>query len=674
MTRTRRLPAALLALLAVAALPVLAPGDRAMTASAADADLYAEARQEFVAALADAARAPPGAAVEDSEALTSYPLYPYLLAARLERRLADPAAVPDVRAFLERYGDQPASRSVRRQFLMNLALRRQWEPYLEAYRADVDDTIAARCNGFVARIALDRTEGMGADVVDQWLAPKSLPPACDPAFDWARARGLITPALIEQRADAALVAGQASLARFLAKSLPGPQAAAVSQWASLIEQPRAAIDALIADPSRTVAPRALLDGWQRYARADPEAAANRYPALVEARGLDARSASPFAIAVGVRLALGRNARALEFFALGRPDDFDESAHEWHARAALWAGDWPRVREAVAAMPEALRTQNRWKYWAARAAEQTGEADAAQRGYASVLPTDNWYAVLSAARLGQPFAPTAKPAGLNDAEMERLADEAPFVRAHELILCDLQTDAVAEWRAAYDALTPAQQVQAIGLAARWQWYLQAIAAAAKLGIFDDYGLLYPRPYDPEVRRGASLTGLPPDLIYAIIRQESLYRADARSGADALGLMQLLPETARQTAKRWGLPPPTRASLLVPAVNVPLGSAFLKSMLDRWEGQAPLAIGSYNAGPGAVARWLPSAPMSIDVWVENIPYNETRSYVQRVSWHRVVFGWIEGRRPRDYPDWLGTIRAPGAAPPPADAADGGFVSGR
>ena len=667
MTRNRTRLAALPARLAFAALVALAIGIGPTTALASDADPYGDARPEFVAAMAEAARAAPGAVATDSDALKEYPLYPYVLAARLQRRLADPAAVPDVQAFLERYGDQPVSRSLRREFLMTLALRKQWDAYLTAYRPDVDDTIAARCNAFAARIALGRTEGMANDVVEQWSVPKSLPPACDPAFEWARAQGLITPELIEMRAKAALDAGQAGLARILARSLPESKAAPINQWAGLIEQPRSSVDALIANPSRSVDREALLDGWQRYARADPEAAAERYGALVQARGLDARSASPFAIAVGLRLALSRNARALEFFSLGHPDDFDEQAHEWHARAALWAGDWPRVRKAIEAMPDSLRGQNRWKYWAARSAEQTGDSSIAQQGYASVAATDNWYAVLASARLGKPFAPTLQPAGLSDAEMDRLADEAPFVRMHELIRCDMQNEAIAEWRAAYDALTPTARVQAIGIAARWTWYLQAISAAAKLGIFNDYDLLYPRPFDPEVRRGAGMTGLPPDLIYAIIRQESLYRADARSSADALGLMQLLPETARQTAKRWGLPPPTRASLVIPSVNVPLGSGFLKTMLDRWEGQAPFAIASYNAGPGAVKRWLPSAPMATDVWVENIPYNETRGYVQRVSWHRVVFGWVGERKPRDYSSWLGTVRAPGSESAPASADD-------
>jgi soluble lytic murein transglycosylase len=234
-----------------------------------------------------------------------------------------------------------------------------------------------------------------------------------------------------------------------------------------------------------------------------------------------------------------------------------------------------------------------------------------------------------------------------------------VRTRELILCNLQNEANLEWRFAIDSLTPTQQAQAVRLASSWGWHLQAIAAAARLGLFNDYELLYPRPYDADVRRAAGMTGLPPALIYAIIRQESLYRADAASSAGALGLMQLLPSTAKATARRAGLPAPTRSSLLQPSVNVPLGSSFLRNLLQSAEGQWPLAIAGYNAGPGAARRWLAESPVETDVWVENIPFNETRAYVQRVHWHSLVFDWLAERKPRDTSGWLGTVRAPAPA---------------
>lgn len=638
----------------------------ASASSAPPTDPYAATRAEFKAAYAAAGTLPVEAAMPaDSEALRAYPLYPYLQAARLQRRLEDPAAAPAIEAFLAEHGNAPFAQSLRRSWLMTLAQRQAWQPYLAAYREDVDDSVAARCNWLSARVALGLTDGLADHVTATYLSGKSLPAACDPAFEWLRAQGLMTPALIERRARLALAAGEAGLARFLARALPEAQAAPLYQWAALIEQPRTSIEALIANPDRPVERDALLDGWWRFSRADAQAAAATYPAFVQARALDARNASPFALATAQALSWSRLPQSLEFFALGHPDDFDERAHEWHVRAALWAGDWARAARAIAAMPETLRNQNRWRYWAARAAEQLGDRAAARTGYAAVLPTDNWYAALAAARTGQKFAPTLQPLARDEAALAQVAAMPGLVRTRELILSELPNEASQEWKAAFDALTPTQQLQAIRLASGWGWHLQAIAAAARLGQFNDYELLYPRPYDAEVQRGAELTGLPPALIYAIIRQESLYRADAASSANALGLMQLLPATAQATARRAGLPAPTRASLLQPSVNVPLGSSYLGYLLDRADGQWPLAIASYNAGPAAARRWLAAAPVETDVWVENIPFNETRAYVQRVHWHSLVFDWLADRKPRDTSAWLGTVRAPSPATPPPDA---------
>ena len=626
-------------------------------------DPHAAARREFIAALEQAQRGVPLPPAGDSEALRSYPLYPYLQAARLQRRFGDPAAAPEIQEFLEAHAGAPVSASLRRSWLMELALRRQWEAYLTTYREVLDDTIAARCNAFEARIALGRTEGLADEVAAQWLHPTSLPPACDPAFDWLRSQGKLTPALVEQRARLALDAGESGLARFLARSLPPAAAAPITQWASLIERPRASVDTLIAEPSRSVEPAALQDGWSRFARIDAEAAAARLPALLESRRLDERAAGPFALAVALPFALSRDGRALEYFARAHPDDFDERQHEWHVRAAIWAGDWKRVRAAIEAMPEPLRNQNRWRYWSARAAEQLGEQEVARAGYAAVVPTDNWYAVLAAARLGRAFTPTQQPIAENAGEVEALASDPAFVRTRELLLSGMPDEAGAEWRAALEALPLERRPPAVRLASQWGWYLPAIAAAAKLGLFNDYELLYPRPYDTQVQRAVTLTGLPADLIYAIIRQESLYRADAGSSAGALGLMQLLPSTAKTTARKWGMPAPSRSSLLEPSVNVPLGSAFLRDLLDRADGQAHVAIAGYNAGPGAARRWLPPSSMEADRWVENIPYNETRAYVQRVLWHKLVFAWLADGKPRDASEWLATIRPLTAA----EAAD-------
>jgi soluble lytic murein transglycosylase len=617
------------------------------------ADEYAAARTRFRVAYATAQAGGVDSTASDDEALHAYPLYPYLQAARLGRDLGADAAIA---AFLEEHGTAPYTRSLRGAWLADLGRRKQWETYLRHYDADVDTSPTLRCHALAARAALGRDEGLDEAIAAQWLSPTSLPDTCDPAFDRLRAHKGLTTDLVERRARMALEEGETQLARHLAQSLPDRTAAPLVQWAALIERPARSIDDVIDHPDRAVEPAALLAGWTQLSRTDPEGASSRFAALVDTRDLDARAASPYALATALGLAWSRKPGALEFFSRVDAADFDDLAHEWHVRAALWAGDWARVTRAIAAMPEPLRGQNRWRYWAARASEVTGDAEVARAGYVSVVPTDNWYAVLSAARLGERFAPTLQEIAFDKRAIDELARGPAFVRTRELLLCDLVAEATTEWRPAYERLTSAEKVAAIGLADRWGWHNQSIATAAQHTLFNDYPLLYPRPYDKEVRAAVRLTELPAELIYAVIRQESLYRADAGSSAGALGLMQLLPSTARRAARRWGLREPTRADLLKPSINVPIGAGELKSLVERYDGQTPLATAAYNAGPAGVSRWLPATAMDYDVWVENIPFNETRTYVQRVAWHTLVFEWLEDRKPRDVSDWLGQLRVP------------------
>ncbi|HVF18160.1 MAG TPA: lytic transglycosylase domain-containing protein, partial [Steroidobacteraceae bacterium] len=194
---------------------------------------------------------------------------------------------------------------------------------------------------------------------------------------------------------------------------------------------------------------------------------------------------------------------------------------------------------------------------------------------------------------------------------------------------------------------------------WGWYDQAVATATQQRVFNDYTLLYPRPFDREVHSAAKLTSLEPELIYGLLRQESLYRADAMSGAGARGLLQLIPETARQTARYWKRPRPSPDDLFDPRINVPLGAGQLRMLVDRFGGQTPVALAGYNAGPNAAARWLPAAAIDSDIWIENIPYNETRSYVQRVLWHSVVFAWLKSGEPQRTDAWVTRIAPPNAA---------------
>jgi soluble lytic murein transglycosylase len=303
----------------------------------------------------------------------------------------------------------------------------------------------------------------------------------------------------------------------------------------------------------------------------------------------------------------------------------------------------------------LRDEARWPYWQARAAEALGQPEVAREHYRKALRSDNWYGVLASARLGQRFAPRHVKAGFDAQLIRALESDAGFRRARELFLLEMTPQAQSEWNAAFEALEPSMRRHAAAIASAWGWHFQAIASAARQELFNDYELLYPNPYRAEVAEAARETGLPATLLIGLIRQESLFQPHAVSSANAMGLMQLLPATARQVSQRIRRPAPSTADLKKPALNVRLGSNYLAGLVRDFGGQVPVALAAYNAGPNAARRWLPGSVLELDVWVENIPYNETRSYVQRVMWHSVVFQWLEDRATEDASSWLVKVRS-------------------
>src|SRR5690606_19726046 len=317
--------------LAILALPVMFVALAPLGVSARESrDAFAEARAAFLRSYEQAEKSAEPQQ-PDSETLRTYPLYPYLQAARIRRSLASVAAAEaaavDERAhtFVTYYEGEPVGRNVRRFWLESLAKRNRWELFLDQYRANVADD-ALQCMYFTARIELGRTEDLALDVAAQWLTPRSLPD-CRRAFDWLREQRHLTPALIEQRVRRALEANNVSFARQIAAMRPDAQAAPFRQWADLLQHPRREIDALIANPARTVSDEALLAGWSRLARADRDAAMARFQRLIAARKLTEQAASPYALALALPLAWSRRSEALEYFSMVQPHDLDDYALE-----------------------------------------------------------------------------------------------------------------------------------------------------------------------------------------------------------------------------------------------------------------------------------------------------------------------------------------------------------
>ncbi|MGH8144034.1 MAG: transglycosylase SLT domain-containing protein [Steroidobacteraceae bacterium] len=586
----------------------------------------------------------------DPAALRGYVLYEYLLAARMQRALQQqPGAQLDARidAYLRSHAGQPVTRDLQRAWLLSLADRARWDWFLPRAGSVSDPQLL--CDRLAGRLATGDTAQLAPEALARWSAPVQQPAACDSVFEWLRAQGMLTPALAAGRMRAALAAGNAALARADARDVPAAQVAPLLLWAQLLQAPKPALTALAAQPDTAVEPEALEGGFQRLSLQDSAAAAALLPQLLARPDMTAALHAQLQRDAALGLAYDHDPTAAAAF-IGLQVS-DPQAQEWRVRAALWSGDYRRALDGINQMPAALAAQPRWRYWRARSIAALQGPAAAAPLYAEIAGLRDYYGYLAADRLHRGYALNAQPSPDDAAEQDVLAAEPGMTRAHELFACGLYDEAMVEWAVALSGTSAAVKVQAAQLAASWGWYAQSIVTLVQAGAWDDVRLRYPHPYAAQVTAAGKLTRLPTDWILAVMRQESLFRPDAVSYADARGLMQLLPATAAGVARRWHLPPADANSLFNPSVAVPLGAAYLRELLDGYGGKLALALAAYNAGTTPVARWLPPRPMDADIWIENIPYNETRNYVEHILEHIVAYGWT-----REDPPTLAALLPP------------------
>ena len=581
----------------------------------------------------------------DSPGLTAYVIHDYLVAARLRSNLASPNEELDgaIDDFLHSHSGQPVIHGLKHDWLLSLADRKRWDWFLPRSADSTDPQLI--CDRLAGRLATGDTADLAQEALARWMVAQKQPDECNAVFAWLHTQTVLTPELAENRTRAALAADNPRLARDFVGDVPSPRSAPLLQWIQLLESPGAALAMLALNPGMPVEPDALIAGFSRLSIADSNASRTLLPALLKRPDLTPALQARLQRAAALGAAYARAPEAVAAFAVLAQDPSDSQVQEWRVRAALWAGDFARALTWIDAMPSSLAAQPRWRYWRARAVAATSGADAAAPAYAEIAGLRDYYGYLAADKLNAGYDLNIHPSP-DDAEMQAaLALEPAMVRAHALFDCDMADEAAAEWALVVGPAKPAAKIQAARLASRWGWYAQTIATLAVAGEWDDVPLRYPRPYGAAVASAAKETQVAEDWLFAIMRQESLFRKDAVSRADARGLMQMQPATATAVARRWHLPPPARDDLFEPSVALRFGARYVHELLDKYRGQLAPSLAAYNAGPMSVSRWLPGDPMDADVWIENIPYTETRGYIQHILEHIVAFSKMrDAQQPR------------------------------
>jgi soluble lytic murein transglycosylase len=566
--------------------------------------------------------------------LADYPLYPYLEAAALSHDLAqlDRATVE---AYLKRYPDLLPASDLRRDYLLELAGRADWDDFLALYQPGLGSALS--CDALQAQLAKGGTLDFERDLAALWARP-NLPGACDPVLDAAHAQGLLTETRLWARIDRALAAGQGGTVAALAAWLPSDQAPAAQRLAQALRDPAAAVAAATHWPDTPRHRQAAALALQRLARRDADAADVAWRKLRPRFRFDTAQTNDVLYALALYHATDFDEHALVRLAALPDAARTATSREWRVRVALARQDWPAVLAAIDAMPATQQQDDEWRYFRARALAVTGRHDEAQALYRELAQQPTYFGFLAADRVDRDYAICPLAPATDDRAEQALLARPGLQRAFELYAVDLPRQARREWSRALDGSDAATQRLAADLAYRRGWYDRAVFTFSSGDALRYYDERFPLASQDGVVPQAEQAGIDPAWAYAIARAESAWMSDAHSGADARGLMQLLPQTAAQVAKRNGLDWAGGDSLYDPVTNIALGTRYLAQMAERFGGAPWLASAAYNAGPVKLDEWLAArGTLSPDVFVATIPYWETREYVARVMAFSVIYDW-------------------------------------
>jgi soluble lytic murein transglycosylase len=592
------------------------------------------------------------------------------------RARLDTATPSDVRQALDRMPGTYWEDRLRNDWLLRLGRERQWslfEAELPLFRMNDDRQVS--CYALMLDAAAGRRPPADAakEAARLWLAQREADDGCATAAKSFLDSGHLDSDTVWRRARLAMEANRQPAVN-QAVALLDP--AWVPMVESIARDPATYLDeklTAIRPRTREMVTLAII----RLASSDPAAAAD---ALLRKRWVTQLTREERSWAwgvVGKRAAQRRMPEALEYFAYASDEHLVDDHLAWKARAGMRAGAWGHVLEAVAAMSPAQQQDATWVYWKARAVQALQQPDPlmatvnARELYERIAAPTGFYELLATEALGRTITEPAPPDPLTDQEREAAARHPGLQRALAAMQLGLRSEGVREWHYSVALHTPGgkgerELLAAADLACRQQLWDRCINTSERTPQVQDHRQRFPTPYLVQVKLRAQDVGLDPAYVYGLIRQESRFVTDARSHVGASGLMQVMPATARWTARRIGLSNFRPEQINDRDTNIRIGTAYLGLALQDFEGSMPLAAAAYNAGPGRARSWREGPVLPAEIWIENIPFDETRDYVKRVLANTTHYAALLTGQPQSLRARLGTVgpRANGAPAPDSD----------
>lgn len=590
-------------------------------------------RALFREAVTDAREGRVNEATAAITALGDYPLVPYLQLELFKAKLFA-LSHDEAKAQLNEHANSIVGSYMERAWVTRLVRNRNWEAFLQFTGSTPPGGL--QCEYITALRATGRDADADRFTRKLWNTGYSLPERCDTVLaNWLYRLSTEQKETVHwTRARLALQQGQSGLAEYLLRDIQKAELARdILTKPDLLYQKGHVLE--VNDFNRLL----VIHTLQRLAAKDFQASNTLWHQLnlrfqftaKENYALRDRFAREI-IAGGADFArnwLDANDRQFE----------DHYLTEWRVRLALKDRDWEAVQRYIAALPENVRDKADWKYWWARAdIEQHQRMTPQAKAVLNALASERgYYSFLSADLLRKKYQLGGERT-VNTKLIPEVENLPGMLRARELHWHGFVANADTEWRRAVRSLSQEQQVAAAQMALDWGWSNAAVLTALRAKEWDDLELRFPLAFQETFEQSASNAGIELNWAYAIARQESAFAEHAQSRVGARGVMQLMPSTARGVARDMGRAYPTLGDLHTPAINIEMGTYYLGQLRKEFGGNHILATAAYNAGPQRIKRVLERQTEVIpaDIWIENLPYGETREYIKNVLAFSVVYG--------------------------------------
>lgn len=577
-----------------------------------------------------------------TQQLKNYPLTPYLHTRQITR---DIALLDDrfVSQFIKNNEGTPFAKDAQSARLNNLLQTKNWQLFNTAYAELPISSNRYQCELGNAQLQLGQKTAAFNTAQELWQVGYSQDKACDPLFNAWINQGHLTSAVAITRFWQAIQKNNFALAEYTTRFLNEPAHKKESDlfW-RIKKQPDLIDDAALLKPDNPSHGTIAVYAIRQIARKDINKAAmlwlrDRHRLVIDQAIIDTTNEY-----FGMRYAKGFRDNAVEMLAKLDPDFAYGKLTEWRIRLELAQQDWESVLTLIDKLPDNLKQESRWAYWKESSLHRLNP-EKNQANFTNVSKERSFYGFMASELSNNPFYLNHRPSGITDAHKNKISELAALQRIKELLAFDYQYAARIEWNYLSKQLSDNDQLAMAHIAYDWGWYDQAIRGAARIKAWDDLDIRFPTPHTSLFEELAGERGIYQTWATAIARQESAFHQHARSRVGARGLMQLMPATAKMTAKRYDVKYSEPNELFIPRTNIALGTAYLAEVLDTFEGNRIYATAAYNAGPHRVKRWLKErGDVPLDVWIETIPFDETRNYVQNVLAFSVIYDAMASRK--------------------------------